>query len=45
VAERALGLGARRTAAAAIRIAERAAGAAAQRLTMLEPLRQQLDSR
>jgi DNA-binding SARP family transcriptional activator len=45
VAERALGLGARRTAAAAIRIAERAAGAAAERLTMLEPLRQRLDSR
>ena len=45
VAERALALGAWRTAAAAVRIAERAPGATAERLTQLAPLRQQLDSR
>jgi len=39
VAERALELGARRTAATAVRTAERAAGADPERLAVLEALR------
>jgi len=42
VMERALALGAKRTASRALRIAERAAGSSPEKLALLEPLRQRL---
>jgi DNA-binding SARP family transcriptional activator len=43
VTERALGVGARRTASAALRLAERAAGADLDRIALLQPLRQRAE--